>query len=615
MQNLNQAIKALNKKYNIYITVIFLTFIQNAYCQTQETLPTEFQNLSINAKALEKNLELTVDKDTGQTAQSFVLDKTGVILHLKPTPHIKDNSIKINLISEEGKEVKLFNFIDGTVFALVSPEKTYSIVQEIIPSCDALAKQFNLDKSMIICPDTESFKIYEKIMINTDTSFKISLRTPSEFYSATLVIPENTDEVDSSFKSVKIINPENDTETVTEETSNTSINAASLLTLGELCFSSSVKSSKNNKISECSFKNKNTQSIIAFKKDFKDKIILTPQNTNTTLIFSYLPNLFPRLRHDYLFSFKEDFNTQNPSTEINRKSPKKLFLESFTSKINLNLGQISALKTKIKKNIFSLTSTIELNKTLSLFSFNLPVNNLEPIINPFTDLNIDSVLTNLTINGKQINSTDLFNISIFNNVIVKNLAEPETKESSMTRLQIPIEENIRVSTYLPSNNYDITASSTYTSVEQKIAPSVDEKGNSTEVVNNKSKSELVLSKIFNNINLSDPALPVTLNTEKASKLLGNKLFKNQFSLSGFLIPPDFRPILEDGYRANIDFSMTINIEDENILNLFYTDLKTKEETPLTNFFEFSFLPEGTYAVNLIFNGEREKLFQKAGIMK
>ena len=49
--------------------------------------------------------------------------------------------------------------------------------------------------------------------------------------------------------------------------------------------------------------------------------------------------------------------------------------------------------------------------------------------------------------------------------------------------------------------------------------------------------------------------------------------------------------------------------------MLHSDLKTKEETPLTNFFEFSFLPEGTYAVNLIFNGEREKLFQKAGIMK
>ena len=89
----------------------------------------------------------------------------------------------------------------------------------------------------------------------------------------------------------------------------------------------------------------------------------------------------------------------------------------------------------------------------------------------------------------------------------------------------------------------------------------------------------------------------------------------QGNLSGFLLPPDFRPVIEDGYRAGITFTMTINLLNDETLKIIYTDLKTKDETPLTNFFSFSFLPFGEYDVDLGFDSDRVKLFQNEGVIK
>ena len=135
------------------------------------------------------------------------------------------------------------------------------------------------------------------------------------------------------------------------------------------------------------------------------------------------------------------------------------------------------------------------------------------------------------------------------------------------------------------------------------------------MINNKSKADLSLSKGFSNIDLTDKTSPFSLLTEKPSVLLKNKSFTKQGSITGFLSPPDFRPVLEDGYRATIKFSMTVALANSEALKIIYADLKTKDETPLVNFFSFSFLPLGKYEVDLKFDSDRTNLFEKAGLIK
>jgi hypothetical protein len=106
-----------------------------------------------------------------------------------------------------------------------------------------------------------------------------------------------------------------------------------------------------------------------------------------------------------------------------------------------------------------------------------------------------------------------------------------------------------------------------------------------------------------------------LPVEKTTTLLNNALFNMQGSVSGFLLPPDFRPVLEGGYRAGVEFMMTINLTNNETLKIIYADLKTRDETPLTNFFNFSYLPLGIYDVKLGFDSDRTKLFQEGGVLK
>ena len=132
MLNLNQVIR-------IIFIIIFLC--PASYGQLELTTPTEFQSLSVNARALEKDFEFTADELSSKNVQNLSLDKTGVILHLVPSPKIKNDKTKLIVISTDGKEENLFTFKDGTLFALVDPEKTYSVIQEITPDCSLLVKR------------------------------------------------------------------------------------------------------------------------------------------------------------------------------------------------------------------------------------------------------------------------------------------------------------------------------------------------------------------------------------------------------------------------------------------------------------------------------------------
>ena len=581
MLNLNQVIK----------TIFIIVFLCPAsYGQLELSTPTEFQSLSVNARALEKDFEFTANELSSQNVQNLSLDKTGVILHLVPSPKIKNDKTKLIIISTDGKEENLFTFKDGTLFALASPEKTYSVIQENTPDCSLLAKAFNQNKEDVICPDSISFKLYANIMITGDTSYRIRLQTPVEFYSLMANLPEDTHQINNPLRDENIQD----------------INIANLFSSGKLCFVSYLNTRNKFKSSKCQFTDDNVQSVITFKNGFTDKETL-PEETN--LLFSLPLNLFSKLNHSYIFEYADERISTASPVEINKKSDEKFFLDNLESNLNLNLGEIIKTKTKVRKNVYNLGTGIEINKELKKVIFNIPFLNLEAIVNVLSDKSNDSVLTNVSLSGKKLKSSDSFDISLDNNILVKNLPEPKEKE----RLQSVGDENLQIQTFVPEDIFNITLDRNYTFVEQNKAPSVDEKGKTTEVINNKSRLDLNLSKTFKNIDLA-VTNDVDLQIGKASDLLDDKIFQNQLEFSGFLFPPDFRPVLEDNYRTNVSFSMILELKNDEFVKINYLDLKTKDELKITNFFKFSFLPSGLYNVHLNFDGDREIFFKNAGLV-
>ena len=603
MQNLNQAIKFL-----LLISIVLCCIKQNGLCQSAQ--PQEFQNLPITSRALTKSTMIVIDNNTRQNSQNIALDKTGFILHI--IPKSKDQSSKIKIISEDGKEVEIFDFTDGSIFALVDSEETYSIIQETKPNCTLLAKAFVFNETDTICPEKEEFKLLENIMISNDTDIAADLKTPSELYTVTLSLPE-VNIFDETFKYVQISNEEEQAGNLNiEESQPDIINTANLLKSGKICIVGALKSKSKPNIKTCTFENKNIQSIITYAGDFKNKII---QNNNPNLVFSFLPATFSKLRHEAVFGIESTVKSSETEKEIDKKSKEKLFLENYTSDTNLNLGLISTQRTR-RKNIITLSSPIQFDKTLRKTKFNIPINQLEAIINPFSDKSNNSVLANIKISGKGDKSPDSFNISASNNVVIKNLAEPPEEEKK-PRLLFQQEDikQLKISTYIPDNIFGVTLSTLYSFVEQNISPSVDENGKSKDIINNKSKEDLILIKDFGNIDFSKIQSNINLKIEKASKLLNNDLFNNQFTLSGFLIPPDSSPVVQPPYRATIELFMSIKLTNTDSVNILFSDIKTKDEVPSINFFKFSFLPSGTYETKVKFDGDRTKLFQAAGVIK
>ncbi len=625
MRNSNQAInysQLLNNIISISLFILLTLFSKTpVFSQTQLPLPDQFKSITINSRALEKDFELTANKNLNSISQSIALDKTGLILHLVPSPKIKNNNTKLRVISDDGTELEIFTFTDGTFFTLVDSAKTYSIIQEIIPDCNLIKGNFSFDdNTTTICPDSIAYKIYSNIMILTDTSFRITLKTPTEFYSIPLLLPENTEQI----KEQSFIN-------ISTEGSQTSesnvVNISKLLTIGELCLVSSTLSSSG--ASDCSFSNSSINIITSYKDNLK--IGDTLSNNNTDLLATFIINTFKTLQHEFIFKITDSTETTNESTAITLESPKKLFLDTYNYNLTLNLGTLKKGKTVLKKNIFTLKNPFEINSLLNQLSLMIPVNSLEGIVNLFSDPKTESVLTNISISSDSVNS------SINNNIVVSNLLEPTptpslstptptpTPKQSNTQLSqltqtsqtepTPSEEaeNINIKIYFPNNTKNITFSKTYTFVEQNTAPSVDEKGKAIEIINNKSRIDYKLSKELKNLEPSNDNIAVEL--ESISSILKDKNLKNPVNLTGYLIPPDFRPILETGYRATFEVSMIILLDDLNSIDLMYSDLKTMDETPLTNFFKFDFVPQGIYNAVVKFDADRKKFFSDLGILK
>lgn len=593
------------------LLVVFLITCEPSYSQTELTLPSEFQNLSVNARALSKKFDFTLDSSTINTNQNFVLDKAGLILHLVPVPKIKDKNTKIKIFSNDGIEIETYKFIDDTIFALVDPQKSYSIFEEIVPKCDDFIKAFGFEQVSVICPDTELFKLYENIIIDKDTSFKINLQKPGDFYSATLILPENTQLVPSDdFTNIHVDLDSGSSLPLGFQ--RPSVNIANLLSVGNLCFIGKKKNASKSELANCSFVNNNVNSIITFKSSFKDKDIsvITPN-----IVFSYTSGRFSSFLHTYVFEFSEDIKSKNTPLEINASSPQKYFFENNDSSFSINLGQILTTVKKIRKNIFTLSTPLKISKALNDISFSLPLNKLDPLVTlALNSMTLDALLSSVSITASET-PLNVYNLITNNNIVIKDLLDSANLENDNQRLQTINFDSLLLSSYLPDKLSGLTVSRNYTFVEQVLAPSVDDKGKPIEVINNKSKADLSLSKSFSNIDLTSQTSPFSLLTEKPSVLLNNKSFTKQGSITGFLSPPDFRPVLEDGYRATVAFTMTVNLINNEALKIIYTDLKTKNETPLANFFSFSFLPLGKYEVDLKFDSDRTKLFEKAGLIK
>lgn len=333
------------------------------------------------------------------------------------------------------------------------------------------------------------------------------------------------------------------------------------------------------------------------------------------LVFPLPLSIFNTLSFDYLFKYIKENKSENKPQEINQDSIQKFFLDNNFQIISLNLGKILNLKTKIKKNLFKIETPLILDKPLNKTTFSIPFNNLEAITNPFSDKTKTGFLTNITFIGKEKNTPNLFNVSIENNILIGDLIEEMSADEAAVRLQTNNQNNLDILTFLPSGIYNLTFDRRYIATEKFTAPSVDEKGKPIEVINNKSKIDIIVSNKFNSLDLTIPNHNLPLEIENASKLFNSKEFKNQLPLSGFLIPPDFRPVLEEDYRANIELFMTFTLSENENIRLTYSDLKTKDETKLTNFFNFSFLPEGNYNGKIRFNGDRQNIFQMAGLIE
>ena len=642
MLNLNPAInlipyfskqgKSILKQLLSLLSIAGILYMHNynaGHCQTLQSLPVEFQFLSTNSRALEKTTNLTIDKFTKQSTQNLPLDKTGVILHISTTPKIKDNNIKIRVFSSEGEEVQLFPFKeDLSFFTLINPEKNYSISEEIKINCNELNSNFTGVSGKFVCPDSELFKIADNIMLLNDTSFKIMLISPSEFYLLPLQLT-NPDPSQSNTNLIQIL--KEDTQNTTNDLPVSSA-LQNVLEKSTLCLTGSVQNLPSQLLLDCNIINEDIKSQIVYKDNLKN--INTSDTNNVNLVFSSLTGFFTSLKNTATVAIEEVFESTDAPEEISKDSeiPEVKF-NNYNLNLKLNLGGVKKGKTRIKKDIFSIKTPLDLTKILSKVTFSIPTESIENFINPFSEAESKSPLISITINGRNKSNSNTFTIQANNNIVLKSLIEatptptptPSTQamalisqESNTFFQAVDTNPNIQIISYLPADSYNINVGRNYSFIEENIAPSVNEKGKAIEIINNKSKDDFSFNTSIDKDITENTKENIFLTFNKASDIIKKEnSFTKPFLFSGFLIPPDFRPVVEEGYRATISIERIFNIpqDDQNTINLNYKDIKTKDETTLTNFFKFLFVPEGEYKTRIKFDSNREDLFIMAGLIK
>lgn len=595
--------RSSNKLFIVCLLVIVSTFSVKETCsQTISDVPQEFKFASVNSKATEKDFEFTVDENSSSMVQNFVLDKTGFFLHIIPKPKLKDKNIQVKIIDEEGSEIEIFPFKDSSLFALLNPEKTYSIVKEIVPNCQELSSSFELEETSAICPDKVLVRVLPAIMIAEDTSINLNHEIPLQLFASKITFPQEL--VEDTFQIVKIKNQEESIDI--PET----INIANLTNFANLCIKSRTKT-RTKLPNTCLLDHPSVNTIVFFNNSFKN---IKNADSNLSLIFPLPKGEIRTLEQDILLEINQTVNPKDEATQINKSIKNSLFLEGFNITLNENIGKLNKQKTKFAKNIFNLNAPLEISKSLNKTTLSLPLDSLEGTINLGEDISPQPVLTKLQLQGLKDNLQELFLLTFPNNIILQN--EEEENENISQKLAFQTNENFEFDVYLPADIFNLILNRTYSLIEQNTAPSVNELGESIEVVNDKSRLDINFKKQFNAIDTTNSTSPISLKIKAPSKILEDKpIFNNLFLISGFLIPPDFRPVVEDNYRATILFSTFLPLTKEETLDINYSELKTKDEVKLTNFFKFSFLPQGIYNAKITFDGSREAIFKSTGILK
>ena len=596
MLNLNQLIK-------IFFVVLFLLFYttNSCLCQTSQFLPQELQSLSTNFKAIEKVFDFEVTSNISKTSQNLSLNKIGKFLQVIPSSKIKNEAIKLKLFSTDGAEAESYLLKDNSFLFITDPEKTYFLAQESEPSCSSLARIFKADSSTVICPSVILTKLQENIKPQADTVLSVNPLSPVEYYSIKIQLPEDKSQL-KDFIPVKITSPAESSLSTNQSLSN-EVNIGNLLSISKLCLIQTISMNFPENNLDCTL-NPQIKNVVIYSSDLskissiQDPVLIYPSYEKPQ-----------EVKFDYILRHEGELASKDKPTEINNKSVKKYFFDNYKLILGINLGTLNTFKTKINRRAFSLNNPINISKSIKGASLEIPSSSIGVITTPFTDKSTQAFLRSLNISNK--NKSGLFSFSTTNNILIKNLIE-ESDDGNTLNQSASNKNNLIISTFLPDDITELDITKTYTALETSTGASSDENGNVIQVINDKAKAELLISKKIKGFDLKKPIL---LQTEPSSTTFANVLFSNQTPLSGFIIPPDSRPVVEDGYRATAEFSMIINIDPQTNINIKYFELKTKDESKLVNFFKFNFLPIGTYSVKLRFDGDRKKLLQNLGLIQ
>lgn len=649
------------KKLFLILLLVIPFYAGNSLAQTSDVnpAPREFGFLTPNSKATTKSFTFSVTPESSSIDQNFNLDVTGTILH---NP-LMIQMTEILLLDQNNNEIQYIDLEDGTLFALLESDKSYKVIQSITPECSNLIMGFDISETEVLCPDKVLIKVIDELMVVSDVSLQISdlmLTSPNNTYLLGLSVPESTvqfnnfplleiSEANTSFNAQVLEDPITEPTNNDEENNSDSgeditdlidsilnqVNIANLLSKGKLCIVSRAKAPQKKDRKKlfsrsCQFDSPDIQTIVVYENDLRNKDLTPKQVIRTTiddegiaksettheidLIFPFLNKAINRLNNEVVLNIKEDIETVNEPTELLTDSTNKFLFESGSYEINYNLGKINKQRERIKKRKFKLKNPVTANGTLKKTTFNTGTTQSNVIINPFTDATQESFLTNISYELNESND-GVKNIksSLKNNIVLRNQLDLDSNISSKVLAQTTENENLTYKAFIPEGTFDSIFTRTYSSIEQNIAPSVDETtGANKLIVNDKSRLDLTIQNTSEETNPTSSDT-VTIQSTNPETVFNNSSFMNQLMSSGFLIPPDFRPIVEDGYRATISFTMSIITMTNDTININYQELQTKDEVSITNFFNFSFLPLGDYDVDLKFNANRRKNFQTLGI--
>ena len=576
------------------------------------------KNLTLNSRALSKTVDYLLDDTTNNSSQNFTLDKTGFILRVVPTKGMINNSTKVRILSDSGIEEIVYSAIDGSVFALVDPDKTYSLIQESIINCETLTRHFDFAGEPVICPESFSVRLKENIMVLEDQTIEVNFLKLNAIYRLMLTLPDNLEPFDPEiFDFVQVTSPDdlvvartnsnNYYQAITQDES--LLNIAKFINVGNFCVSSVSDRNLAKKTNDCSFSSPKVKSILNF-----ENAELVSGIKSVNIVFPLIPKMFNTLFHELVFTVNKETKPKTSPTQISPNSLQQYFFESYSSDFSTLLSEISKEKSKTSKNIFELTKSVSLEQKMNRISFLVPLSKIPgAFFLPDVDKKVQMFLDNLSLLTLDKDANSRLNLSVNNNIVINDLFD-EQKER-VVRSQVADNENLLIETYFPNESPQFSLNRDYVFVEVNFTKGTGANGEPVDILSNKSKLDLRFSTQFlSKDSLIQDVNPISLRSSE-NLLDKNDVFEKLGGLSGLLLAPDSRPFLEPGYRNAIELSMVVDLGGSDTLSLDYSDLKTKDERQEFNIYNFSFVPFGKYEIKIKFDSDREKLFQNAGLVK